>query len=291
MSTDKHALEITTEKVNESYEASYVPLFPVLTKQKKYTEVIGEVKLKESNIIGDAKARKINAQDTEWKHAKSGTSEKKFNKYFSGIKFIVSGFQDNTDFQKHADELLDINMMEFDKNVFYGDPTSDGTLRNNGMYASDDPNFITNAIEALGANPTVDQIKELFDALIFQSEQTVGNVAKTIILVGEMAKKLGRFVPNTATSFARAIAASYQDEGKQITIEGAPSNLTAETNDSGILLLTPSKVEFDYTTLPKIDDQGYNAEDKYTWLNLIYGSATVDVQKKGALIKQPVSFS
>lgn len=291
MPTDKHALEMTAEKVNEGYEASYTPLFPILTKTKKYEEVIGEVKLESSSIIGDAKARKINAQDTEFKHAKSAPKSKQFNKYLSAIKYTVSGFVDNSDFQSRGNELIDVNMMEFDKNVFLGDPTDSGALRNNGLWMSNDPDYITKLIKSMLANPTQDEWKDLFDAIIYESEQKVGNVAKNIVLVGDAATKLGRFVPNTTTTYLRAIQNAYSDTGRQITIDTAPSNLTEGTTESGILLLTPSKIVHRYTAIPHIRKNGYNDEDEYTWMSLFYGSSMVDVEKAGAIIKQPIQFT
>ena len=291
MPTDKHTLEITAEKVNEAFVSTYAPLFPILTQTQKYEEIIGEVKLKESTVIGDARARKLNAQDTEWKHAKTGIKTKQFNKYFSGIKHIVSGFVDNSDFQRNSDEILETNLMEFDKNVFFGDPTEAGVLRNNGLWASNDPNYIANAMKNMSANPTQDEWKDLLDALVFAAEQKLGNVSKKIILVGAAATKLGRFVPNTTTTYIRAIQNAYADEGKDVTIESAPSNLVAGTNESGILTLTPAKIIHRYTALPHIKANGYNEENAYTWMSLIYGSSMVDVQKEGALIKQPITFA
>lgn len=291
MPSDKLGLEITTEAINTGYEPSYIPLFPILTKTVKYVETIGEVKLKETKIIGDATARKISAQDTEWKHAKVGPASKQFNKYFAGIKYIASGLQDNADAQRIANELLDINLMEFDKNFFFGDPTDDGTLRNNGLFASADANYITNSSTSLSSTPDVGTYKDLFDALLAQAEAKVGNAAKIILLSGTVTSKLGRFVPNTATSFARALAASYADSGKQVSFASVPTNITVGASANGILVLTPSKLIHRYTAFPYIKQQGYNAENDYTWMNLMLGSSMVDVEKEGALIKQPVTFS
>jgi len=283
MPTDKLELQITAEKANEAYSPSYIPLFPIITKTKKYDEIIGEVKLQSSSIIGDAKARAINAQDTEWKHAKSGVKSKLFKKFFSGIKYIVSGFIDNSDYQRNSDELLDINVMEFDKNVFRG-------RGNNGLWLSSDPDFIANAIKNLPANPTVDDWKVMFDDLIEQSEQTLGNVAKVFVLVGVAASRIGKFVPNTATTFAQAITDAYKATDKNITITTAPANLV-DAGESGVLLLTPSHILHRYTALPHIRDNGFNREDAYTWSSLIYGSSMIDVEKKGAIIKQPIAFA
>ena len=284
MPTDKQNLQITVEKVNEAYTPAYIPLFPVITKTKKYDEVIGEVKMHESTVIGDARARVLNAQDTEWKHAKSGTKSKVFNKFFSGIKHIVSGFVDNSDFQKTADEILDINLMEFDKKVFLGEG-------NNGLWVSNDPDYITNSSATLASSPTVDAWKSLFDDLLEQSEKTLGNVEKTIVVVGVAANKLGKFMPNLATTYARAIMDAYKDAGKQVEITTAPANLTADISSaSGVLVLTPSKILHRYTVLPSIKGRGYNEENAYTWMSLVYGSSMIDVEKKGAIIKQPITF-
>lgn len=291
MPTDKHTLEITIEKVNEAYQPSYTPIFPLLNKTRKHDELIGEVKLKETSVIGDARAREINAQDTEIKHAKSGQTTKNFEKYFKGIKYTVSGFVDNSDFQKVSDEILDANLMDFDKAVFTGDANASGAIRNNGLWNSNDPKYITKPSQNMGVNPTQDELKVLFDGLIKEAEQTLGNAPKIILLVGDAADKLGRFVPNTTTTYLRAIQNAYADLGMQISIEAAPSNLVAGTTACGILLLTPSQILFNYTALPHIKGNGYNEEDAYTWMTLIYGSAMVDVQKQGAIIKKPLTFA
>lgn len=297
MATDKMILDITSEKVNSEFTSTYQPFFPYLTandaKVTRHTEQIGKVVLKSTNIIGDAKARIINAQDTEIKHAKSGQTTKTFNKFVAGIKFIVSGFVDNSDFQNNANEILEANMMEYDKMVFTGNKKADGSLVNNAAWHSADPNYIENApltIDPTAAN--INQIKAIFDALIKQAEEKLGNAPKLFVLVGKIADVLGKLTERD-TTFARTILNAFNDLGKQAEFFAVPNNLIEDlpaADKDGILLLTPAMLTFHITSIPHIAGQGFNAEDNYTWMNLIYGSAMIGVDKIGAAIKQPLTI-
>ncbi|MDR0676928.1 MAG: hypothetical protein LBF97_07840 [Elusimicrobiota bacterium] len=291
MSTDKITLEITTEKINETYTPIYVPIFTLLTNQKKYEEKVGQVKLEEANLIGDAKARKITEQDTEIKHAQSAKEKKNFVKYFFGIKYKQSGFQDNTDFTKIANIILDENMMHFDKIVFQGDLDKGGVPINDALWNSTDKDYITKPSSTISSTTSLNDIKEIFDELIQESEENVGNIPKQFILVGKFANNLGKYINNTATTYLQAIRDAYNATGKQISFEVAPQNIIKDldtNNSNGVLLFAPQKVTFHYTKLPSIDDQGYNAENKYTWMNLFFGSSKVSIDKLGAMIKKPL---
>jgi hypothetical protein len=293
MSTDKIALEITTEKLNNGYNPVYLPLWTMLPKTKKYDEKIGQVNLQETTLIGDAVARKINAQDTEQKHANAMLAKKIFNKYFFGISYHESGFQDNSDLQLIADQILELNSMQFDKQFFAGDFDSSGNLLNNALWKSSDRNYILNSAKEISATFSLDDIKVIFDDLVEQSETYVGNIKKEIIVVGDIAKKLGKFVANTDITYLSAIKNAYLAEGKTINFRTLSKNLfsgLAGDDNNGILVLAPEKLTFNYAMLPAVDGQGYRDEKRYTWLNVAFSSNMTSCDMQGAIIKQLITY-
>lgn len=292
MGTDKNGLSEEVQNLNSNWTPSYLPFFRTLVeaglKLKKHTAVFGTVKSKETNILGDARANIIDMQDTEVKHAKSGIGEKVFSKYLLGIKYVQSVFQDNSDMQRCADQILEENLKQFDEHSFNGAPTKSGALRNNGFWASTDPNYVTNTAASLAKNASLDEIKAVFDALLKQGETAVGNAPKIFAMTRDIANFMGKFVPNQAICFAQALRDAYAAEGVQVSFGTIPSNLTS---GKGILLITPSLVTFDYIDLPFISGTGDNPEDDYQYIKEQHGSSRVDVEKQGAIIKQPINIT
>lgn len=292
MATDKHVLSEEVIQLNKAWTPAYNPFFRMLTekglKTTKHTSITGTVKTKETNILGSARAEVIDPQDTEIRHAKSGASDKTFNKYMLGIKYIQSVFQGNSDLQRCADQILEANLQKFDEDAFSGAPTQAGILRNNGFYNSSDSNFVVNPAATLPANATLDQLKAVFDNVLEQGENLVGNAAKIMAMTRNIASFLGKFVPHQAISFAQAIRDAYAAEGVNVSFVTIPANLTTE---AGIELITPSLVTLDYIELPYINARGTNEEDGYQYIKELHGSTRVDVEKKGAIIKQAINLS
>ncbi len=292
MATDLHELPTTVERVVSGYTPSYTPVFSRVfdaSKTVAHTPVIGQLKLESTDVIGDATTRRITAQDTEFKAGKIGSSSKVFNKYVRAIKFIKSGWQREIDVNKLTAQVLDQNMEAFDVKVMNGDPLKDGTLSNNGLVVSADPNHITNASKELSKAPALDELKAFFDGLVKQSEEAVGKAAaKRIVVFGALEDKLGGFVNGTAVSVMTAIRDAYAAQEKNIDWVFAPA---VDNLASGALILAPGLVTFNYTALPRLHKMGYNDEGEYSWFTFIDGSSMVDVEKAGGVIVQPVTFA
>ena len=288
MATDLHNTNEVVEKVNRAYTPTYVPLFSrIFSKSVAYPATIGKVQLKETQVIGDATVQQVNAQDTEFKHAKAGDTSKTFNNYIEGVKFIASGFQEQPQLQGIANQILDQNLMKFDSDVFYGAPLKDGRLSNNGLYGSKDENQVKLASQAMGANPTVDAWKEYLDAALREAGKELGTAPKIIVLMGQAASKIGKFVPNTAVSFLKALQDSYTAD-QQLTWLTAPENLNSP---DGIMIVTPSALTFRYVMLPRVYKQGYNDENEYTWMTILSGSSMVDIERRGGIVIKPATFT
>lgn len=291
MPTDLHSLPTTVQQVVGNYTPSYVPLFSRIFDAGKtvaHEPKIGQIKIETTDVIGDATTRRITSQDTEFKSGKLATSNKVFNKYIRAVKFIKSGWQPEVNINKISAQVLDQNMQAFDINVLTGDPLKDGTLSNNGLMQSKDPNHVTNTSKELASALSLSDAKTFLDGVIKQAEELVGNAPKRIVFTGSLGDKLGGFVPNTAVSVLSAIKDAYTQQGKQLEWLFAPSG--AGTKD-GVMVVTPSVVTFNYTALPRLYKMGYNDENEYSWFVFIDGSSMVDVEKLGGVIVQPVTFS
>ncbi len=292
MATDKIGLSEEVIKLNTAWVPAYNPFFRALVekglKTLKHTAVTGTVKTKETNVLGNARAEVIDPQDTEVKHAKSGYSSKTFNKYMLGIKYIQSVFQDVTDVQRCADQILEENLKKFDEDAFTGAPTQAGVLRNNGFYASTDPNFVTQTAGSLSSSASLNQLKAFFDSLLNDSEGYVGNSSKILGLTGGLAAFLGKFQDGQVVSYAEAIRNAYTAEGRDVSFVRIPNNLTA---DNAVLVMAPSLITFDYIELPYISAKDVNKEDDYEYIKEIHGSSRVNVEQLGAIIKKPVTLA
>lgn len=290
--TDLHELPTTVERVVSNYTPSYTPLFSRVFSQDKtvaYEPKLGHIETKTTDVIGDATTRRVTAQDTEFKAGKISSSSKAFYKYVNAIKFTKSGWQSEIDVNKLTAQVLDQNMESFDVKVLNGDPLADGTLSNNGLISSKDPNHVSNTAKELPAALTLDGAKAFFDGLIKQAEDYVGRAAeKRIVLLGDLEGKLGGFVPGTAVSVMTAIRDAYASQGKRLDWLFAPSIPSVGT---GVIVVTPSMVTFNYTALPRLHKMGYNEENEYSWFTFIDGSTMVDVEKLGGVIYQPVTFA
>jgi hypothetical protein len=285
MATDKISFDVTVEQVNQLIKPVYSPLYSIFTKAVKYTEKIGQITFKRNDTIGDLDAKMLSAQGTERKHFVTGQSSKNFNKYLLGISYIESGYQEPTGIEKIAGRVIEYHSKQLDRMVFTGDPDATGALQNNGILNTNDPNAVTNDPYTL-SNVSVNSLSKFFTGLLKQSEELTGNSSKTILLSGQLRDILTNFVDGTAVPYGKALADIYPVDANIIAL---PQNLNSIVEGNLAIVLSTEDITFNYIAFPQLEAQGYDARNQESWFNFYFGSAMVDLEINGALIKQPVA--
>jgi hypothetical protein len=91
---------------------------------------------------------------------------------------------------------------------------------------------------------------------------------------------------NTDAPFKRVLGEVL---GSDYTVVKLPAAVTP-SGTNGWIVVNLDQVELHYTTVPKLDDQGVNAENKYSWHNFLVGSMMLEVKVLNAIVRQPVTF-
>jgi hypothetical protein len=286
MATDKIVFDVSVKDVNTAYKPIYAPLYSIFTKTQKYQESIGQITFRKNDIVGDLDAKELAAQGTERKHFATGSATKTFNKYIMGISYTESGYQQSSDIQKLAGKVLDHHAKQLDAIVFTGHPDASGALRNNGILNTADPNAITKSPYTF-SDTSINAVAKFFAELLKESEDLTGNAGKVILLGGKLRNILSNFVGGTAVSYKKALEDIFPVSADIIAL---PSNLDsiAAVGDLAIVL-SLDDITFNYIAFPQLEGQGYDERNKESWFNFFFGSAMVDLEVKGALIKQAVS--
>jgi hypothetical protein len=284
--TNKVALR-TVEEFMQDYTPVYQPLYPLLLgKSQSYSEEVGSVNFKRVDTVGDIRAKHITPKDTEMKQIAAKESSKTFKKYFLGNQYIQSALQDQKGVEDVNAQVLDEHQKQFDELVLLGEGTSASTMVNNGLFWSNDPNYIleSSAEVALGTDHKIDMYAKVMTTLA-KADQISGR--KAIVFYGTTAlpKFDGLFVSNNA-SFKAALQAGA---GPGVSLLKLPAGITP-SGENGWMIINLDQVKLHYTALPTLKDQGVNDEKMYTWSNFLMGSAMVEVLAYGGIIRQPVTF-
>jgi hypothetical protein len=286
MATDKLTFEVTVQEANGAVKPIYSPLYSLFEKKTKYNETIGQVTFKRGDIVGDVLAKDLTAHNTERKHITVGSGQKVFNKYFKGVSYVRSGYQQTEDINSIASKVIEVHNKQLDRDIFTGDPAANGQIRNNGIFSTNDANAITNeTVKFTGTD--INTISKFFNTLLKQSETLTGNDRKIILLGGKLRDLMQNFVTGTGISYKKALADIYPVETDIVEL---PANLNELKGVGDVaLVLSINNIMLNYLALPQLEDQGYDPRNKESWFNFYFGSAMVDVEQYGALIKQPVT--
>lgn len=286
--TNKVALR-TVEEFMADYVPVYQPLYPLfMGKSQAYAEQVGQHDFKRVDTVGDIRAKHVTPKDTEMKQVLINEAKKSLKKYFLANQFVISNLQDKNGIEDVISQVLDENQKLMDELFFLGEGTSAGTVVNNGLFWSSDSNYtLENSVEvALGT--ASDHLKDMHTK-IMQTVAKADDVAgrKVIIIYGSVAcAKFDSLYANTDAPFKRVLGEVL---GSNYTLIKMPS-ATTPASSNGWIVANLDQVKLHYTSLPKLDDQGVNAEKKYTWHNFLLGSCMLEVLVKDAIIRQPVTF-
>lgn len=287
--TNKIVLRTVEEFMND-YVPVYTPFYALFLKNSQaHSEEVGQVEYKRVATVGDIRMKHITPKDTEMKQIAVGEGKKTFKKYFLAKQYIQSKLQKVESIESIIAEVLDENQKLADELFLLGEGTAANNVVNNGLYWSADDNYVLKNPINIAAASTGYHLPDMHTqimATVTESNQIAGE--KVLVVYGtDATAKFNGLYANSDNPFKDVLAKVM---GPNWSIVFMPPDVTPASAD-GWIAVNLDQIKVNYTALPKLDDQGFNAEKKYTWHNFLMGSMMVDVKAYKGIIRQPVEFA
>lgn len=282
--------KIVTRSIDEfmaDFVPTYTPIMPLfLGKSQQYAVETGKINFKRLEAAGDLRSKMIGPKDTEMHQVLASETTKIFKKYFFGSQFIQSQLQDTQGYEDVLAQVLDEHNKQNDILMLTGDGVSDATVINNGLFYSQDPNFVAKAsYTVLAPNNNLPDLYARMVAIIEESQEVSGR--KLVLYYGStFLPKFNSLFTDNATPFSKTIADAFPE----VSFARLPSQVTP-SGVNGFHVVNLDQTKLHYTSLAKVEDQGDNPEKKYNWANFMFGSSMVDVLALGGIIRQPITFA
>lgn len=288
MATNKVELR-TIEEFMTDYVPVYQPVYPLfLGKSQAYSEEAGKLDFKRIQTVGDIRAKHLTPKDTEMRQIGVNEAKKTFKKYFLANQFTISALQDQRGIEEVVAQVLDEHQKQADDLLLLGEGTSASTMINNGLFWSNDPNYVLENSAAV-ANNSDNHLADMH-AKIVASATKANEVSgrKVLMVYGTTAlSKFNGVYTSSPVPFKRVLADVL---GPQYQIMEMPSAITPNSAN-GWLVANLDQVKLHYTALPSLKDQGVNSEKMYAWFNFLMGSMMLEVLAEKGIVRQPVTFA
>lgn len=275
------------EEFMQDYVPNYAPILPLfLGKSQAYTPEVGELVFKRIDTVGDIRSKVISPKATAMHAINATETSKKFNKYFYGSKYVQSKLQDARGYEEVLAQVLDEHNKQSDITFLTGDGTSDADVLNNGLFWSNDANYVKNssaAIPAAGNNlpGLYSKMLSIFeDANVVSGRKLIMPYGTTVI------DKVNSLFDDNSVPFLKAVSEALPG----VAITKMPREVTP-AGQNGFLVINMDQIKLHYTVLPGIDNQGQNDEDGYAWTNFLMGSSMLEVLARFGIVKQPITFT
>lgn len=278
----------STEEFLADFKPTYSPIMPLFDNTTEYAVEAGKVDFKRAEAMGDLHGREIGPKDTEMHQIASREGTKTFKKYYFGAQYIQSQLQDRRGYEDVVAQVLDEHNKQNDALLLTGGGTSAGTVKNNGLFWSADPNYILkDSAEMAFANGN--NLAALY-AKVMSIVQEANDVDGRKLVMFYGANTISRYnglFASTDTPFAKVIGDALPPGSSQALM---PSAVTPASSH-GFMVINLDQIHVHYSCLPKIFGQGINDEKLYAWTNFLMGSSMVDVKAYGGIIRQPLTFA
>ncbi len=288
MPTNKVGSTKTVEQFMNDYTPVYSPLYPLLMgKAKSYSEQVGKIDFKRIEAVGDIRAKHILPKDTEIAQISVRDGKKSFKKYFLANQFVISTLQDPEGTESVKSQVLDEHQKQMDELVLLGEGTSASTMTNNGLFWSDDSNYVLETSTALAA--TGDHQPALH-ASIMTAATKANKVAgrKLILFYGTTMLPVWNSVYATSSVPFKSVV--QQILGSNYSFSELPADITP-ASANGYIVVNLDQIMLHYVALPALKKQGTNEEKEYNWFNFLMGSTMLEVLALNGIIRQPHTFS
>ncbi len=290
MATDARTGILTKEEYLSNARIMYSPIILALQNREFHNVDVSRAKFKELNVDSDSIVAEILTKEaTEKAHIKAHGTEKTFNIFVKGAKFIKS-LADGAvvDLQKVHNQVLRQYMILFDKDGLHGDGG------NNGLLTSSDPYYVTltsHQIPKVKSGVTAfDRVLDLNDVVLDLKakvrEYTASNDVKIFVYGDDLIKFMGTITQDNETSVREILQKAFPEA---LFIE-VPSVALNSGDGNGFVVVSDDCTTLHLTTEPTIKKQGENEEDEYYYANYITGSLQVTPDLEGAVIKQAITF-
>lgn len=285
--TNKVVLKSVDEFMAD-YTPVYQPLFPLfLGKAKQYADQVGTANFKRLMAVGDIRNRHINPKDTEIKQIGVKEGTKTFKKYFLGSQYTESNLQDHERLSDVVSQALDEHNKHQDDLLFLGEGTSASTMVNNGLFWSDDGNYVLENSAALsaGSDTHLSSMHAAIMTTVIKANKIAGR--KVLFVYGSSLKpKYNSLYAATSVPFKEAL---IKVMGPNWSIVEVPDDIAI--SGDGWIAANMDQIMFHYTLVPQLKAQGINDEKNYSWHNFLMGSSMLEVLALYGIVRQPVTFS
>jgi hypothetical protein len=275
----------TVEQFMAGYNPTYQPFYPLLLRNSiAYPQEVGKINFHRLEAVGDLRARHITPKDTEIFQIAVRDSSKTFKKYFLGNQYVQSLLQGREDLEGIVAQVLDENQKKQDDLVLLGEGTSASTMINNGLYWSNDTNYILNNSAQIDNAP--DTQGQLYSKIVeIWNQQRDLSGPKTLVLYGDtLLTKYDSLIPEQAVSVRSLVEEAIGQAAVRLPSVVTPSSA------NGIIVVTDQQALMHYTVLPSLKGQGVNEEKGHSWHNFLMGSTMLEVKAYGGVIRQPLTF-
>ena len=288
MATDVRAGILEKEEYLKNARIMYSPVIMALQNREFHNVDVSKAKFKEINVESDSIVAEILTKEaTEKAHIKARGTEKSFNIYVKGAKFIKSlNDSAEVDLQRVHNQILREYMIMFEKDALHGEHG------NNGLLNSTDPYYVTKgnhevpAVDGNGFN-RVQDLNSLINTLKLEvSEKTSSSDVLVYVYGKDLIKILGSITQDNETTVRDILKKAFPEA----TFIEVPAIATTADDGNGFVVVSNDAVTLHMTTEPTIKNQGTNPEDEYYYAHYVTGSVQVTPDLEGAIIKQPVTF-
>lgn len=284
MATNKINLR-TVDEFMQDYTPVYRPLYPLLLgNSQQHPSETGEIRFRRVETVGSIRGERITPKDSEIKQVNVMEGRKVFKKYFHAKQYITSEVQDTFGFEDVVSRVLDEHQIQADELILFGDGTSNDDVLNNGLYYSQDSNYLLQDSEEIGNSKPLEELHALVVDAAMEADKVAGE--KVVIFYGDTTlKKFFSLYEMSSTAFRKGLEDALEGFSF-ITMPKAPTPSGAE----GFIIVNTNQVKTHYTDLPRLHSRGHNEEKLYYWANFFHGSYMVEVLSKLGVIRQPLTY-
>lgn len=254
---------------------------------KQYDNVVGVKNFKRMEAVGNIRNQKYNPKDTHVHQVVAVEKQKTFKPYFHASQFVQSTLQDRSQNEDVVKQVLNENNKLQDDLFLLGEGTSNSTMINNGLYWSDDANYLLQSSTELAS--TGGHLPALHASVVSQkiaADAVSGR--KMVVFYGQtMLEKLSGINSSSSVPFRESLQKAL---GPNYSIVELPLEVTPSTS-YGFIIVNMDQIKLHYTTPGAIlDDQGVDSRNREAWHNFLVGSCMLEVLAYKGVIRQPHTF-
>lgn len=207
-----------------------------------------------------------------------------YNARIKGVFIKKSQFDPSTDDQLPSSVILRQMAIRFDEMILKGE---DGPNGNYGFL--NNPNREENAPIQVGSGAAY-SLEDLYNLIIRTITQVdtltkSSGMKKVVLMSAETIDKLSNIYGNVQTYFSilKSVSATQNVEFRKFN-EGVLNT------DPAFLVLVEGLITYYQGGMPQLYSRGFNEEEGYYWQKYLMQSISVEIEKKGGLIYQPITF-